>query len=59
MAIVYIEARPKCQTADAPVTDYVVEDHADHVLGSFLTQRMQFIGPKRTATLHTLPASAT
>jgi hypothetical protein len=38
MAVVYIEARPKSQTADAPVTDDVVEDHADHVLGSFLTQ---------------------
>ena len=38
MAVVCIEARPKSQRADAPVTDYVVEDHADHVLGSFKTQ---------------------
>jgi hypothetical protein len=36
MAVVFIEARPK-GTDDSPI-DYVVEDHADHVLGAFTTQ---------------------
>lgn len=35
MATVYIEARPK---GGGPIQDYVVEDHADHVLGTFKTQ---------------------
>jgi hypothetical protein len=38
MAVVYIEARAKSTTADAPVTNYVVEDHADQALGTFLTR---------------------
>ena len=38
MAAVYVEARPKGRIEGTPVTDYVVEDHADHVLGSFKTQ---------------------
>jgi hypothetical protein len=29
MAVVYVEARPK---GGGPINDYVVEDHADHVL---------------------------
>jgi hypothetical protein len=35
MANVYVEARPKGHREG----DYVVEDHADHVLGTFSTQR--------------------
>ena len=39
MANVYIEARPKGRPEGSPIDDYVVEDHADHVLASFGTQR--------------------
>ena len=38
MANVYVEARPKGRPEGSPITDYVVEDHADHVLGDFKTQ---------------------
>jgi hypothetical protein len=36
---VYIEPRPKGHPAGAHIDDYVVEDHADHVLAAFKTQR--------------------
>jgi hypothetical protein len=39
MANVYIEARPKGRPEGSHIDDYVVEDHADHVLGTFKTQR--------------------
>jgi hypothetical protein len=39
MANVYIEPRPKGRTEGSHIDDYVVEDHADHALGSFRTQR--------------------
>ena len=39
MANVYIEARPKGRSEGSRIDDYVVEDHADHVLGTFKTQR--------------------
>lgn len=39
MANVYVEARPKGRPEGSAITDYVVEDHADHVLGTFKTQR--------------------
>ncbi|HEY1525428.1 MAG TPA: hypothetical protein VGH51_04250 [Candidatus Angelobacter sp.] len=39
MANVYIEARPKGRHEGSPIDDYVVEDHADHVLGTFTTQK--------------------
>jgi hypothetical protein len=38
MATVYVEARPKGRTDESPITDYVVEDHANHVLATFKTQ---------------------
>jgi hypothetical protein len=38
MAAVYVEARPKGRIDGSPISDYVVEDHADHVLGTFRTQ---------------------
>src|SRR6516162_2630855 len=38
MANVFVEARPKGKPAGSPITDYIVEDRADHVLGSFRTQ---------------------
>jgi hypothetical protein len=39
MANVYVEARPKGHPEGSNVDDYVVEDHANHVLGTFKTQR--------------------
>ena len=39
MANVYVEARPKGRPEGSAITDYVVEDHADHVLGTYKTQR--------------------
>ena len=39
MANIYIEARPKGRPEPSPIQDYVVEDHADHVLATFKTQR--------------------
>jgi len=38
MANVYVEARPKGRPQGDPITDYVVEDHADHVLSTHPTQ---------------------
>lgn len=38
MANVYIEARPKGREEGTYVAEYVVEDHADHVLGTFRLQ---------------------
>jgi hypothetical protein len=38
MPNVYVEARPKGRQEGTPIDDYVVEDHADHVLGTFRTQ---------------------
>ena len=39
MANVYVEARPKGRPEGSPTHDYVVEDTADHVLGTFTTQK--------------------
>jgi hypothetical protein len=39
MANVYVEARPKGRPESSSIEDYVVEDHADHVLATFRTQR--------------------
>ena len=33
------EPRPKGRPEGDPIDDYVVEDHADHVLATFKTQR--------------------
>jgi len=39
MANVYVEARPKGRQAGDRIDDYVVEDHADHVIaGPYKTQ---------------------
>ena len=37
MTTVYVEARPKGRKEGSAITDYVVEDHADNVLGTFKT----------------------
>jgi hypothetical protein len=39
MTTVYVEARPKGRSEGSAITDYVVEDHADNVLGTFKTQK--------------------
>jgi hypothetical protein len=38
MPNVYVEARPKGRPENSPIEDYVVEDHADHVLPTFKDQ---------------------
>jgi hypothetical protein len=44
MAVVYVEARPK---GGGPITGYVVEDHADHVLATTHTQEEAIAWAKR------------
>ena len=39
MPNVYVEARPKGRLEGSAIDDYVVEDHADHVLATFKTQQ--------------------
>jgi hypothetical protein len=39
VANVYVEPRPKRRPPGEPITDYVVEDHADHVIGTFKDQQ--------------------
>jgi hypothetical protein len=48
MANVYVEARPKGRPEGSPIQDYVVEDHADHALGTFGTQKERFSGSLQT-----------
>ena len=38
MANVFVEARPKGRAEGTAIDDYVVEDHADHVLHTSNTQ---------------------
>ena len=47
MATVFIEARPKGKPENSPISDYVVEDHADHVLATFRTQHEAIEWAKR------------
>src|ERR1019366_2468787 len=39
MANVYVEARPKGRPEGSAIQDYVVEDHANHELGTFKSQK--------------------
>ena len=39
MTVVFIEARPKGKPEGSPIEDYIIEDHANHVLASFKTQK--------------------
>jgi hypothetical protein len=39
MATVFVEARPKGRPEGTHIDDYVVEDHADHVLHTSSTQK--------------------
>lgn len=47
MAIVYVEARPKGRPEGSHIVDYVVEDHADRLLGTFKTQQEAIDWAKR------------
>jgi hypothetical protein len=47
MANVYVEARPKGRPENTRIDDYVVEDHADHVLATFPTQKEAIDWAKR------------
>ena len=38
MPNVYVEPRPKGRKEGTKINDFVVEDHEDHVLGTFNTQ---------------------
>src|ERR1700739_498222 len=44
MPNVYVEARPKGRPGNSPIEDYVVEDHADHVLATFKDRRGHRLG---------------
>jgi hypothetical protein len=48
MPNLYVEARPKGGPEGSAIDDYVVEDHADHVLATFKTQRRS-TGPEIAA----------
>jgi hypothetical protein len=54
MANVFIEARPKGHQQGTRIDDYVVEDHADHVLETFKTSMRRLIGRKSRDTIHSL-----
>ena len=47
MATVFVEARPKGRSEGSPVTDCVVEDHADHALYTTKTQHEAIEWAKR------------
>lgn len=47
MATVYVEARPKGRQEGTAITDFVVEDHADHVLHTASTQGQAIEWAKR------------
>jgi hypothetical protein len=47
MPNVYIEPRPKGRLDGSPVEDFVVEDHADHVLATTKTQHEAIAWAKR------------
>jgi hypothetical protein len=47
MTVVYVEARPKGRPEGSKIDDYVVEDHADKVLGTFPTQKEAIEWSKR------------
>ena len=50
MATVFIEARMKGRPEGTAIDDYVVEDHSDHVLGTFKTQKEAIDWGRRTTS---------
>jgi hypothetical protein len=59
MPNVYVEARPKGRPENSPIEDYVVEDHADHVLAGSRTKARPSPGRTRKAISRSSPGSAT
>jgi hypothetical protein len=59
MSDVFVEPRPKGNRDGSPITDYVVEDHADHVLATRNTrfEAIQWARPRPHAHLAPCPAS--
>jgi hypothetical protein len=57
MANVYVEPRPKGRMEGSHIDDYVVEDHADHVLATFKTNMRRSIGRRNRGTIPWWPAS--
>jgi hypothetical protein len=49
MPNVYVEARPKGRSEGSSIEDFVVEDHADHALGTLKRRKRRSTGPGRTA----------
>jgi hypothetical protein len=47
MTVVFVEPRPKGKQEGSPIDDYVVEDHADHALGTFKTQEQAIAWSKQ------------
>jgi hypothetical protein len=59
MAKVYVEARPKGRPEGTRIDDYVVEDHADHVLpASFLNSLSHIQLVTVVSSCHASKASA-
>ena len=56
---VYIEPRPKGRAEGTPIEDYVVEDHKDHVLKTFKTQKEAIDWAKKEGHHPLSPASGT
>ena len=52
MANVYVEPRPKGRPEGSHIDDYVVEDHADHVLQTCKTQHEAIDWAKNGHTPH-------
>jgi hypothetical protein len=57
MAQVFVEPRPKGRKEGDQIDDYVVEDHADHVLHTAKTQEDAINWAKKKATRRTSPVS--
>jgi hypothetical protein len=50
MPNVYVEARPKGRPEGSAIEGFVVEDHANHVLATFKTQRRPSTGRQSRVT---------
>lgn len=53
MAVVYVEARPKGKAEGSPITDFVVEDHADRVMHTSDTEKESIDWSKKTGIART------
>jgi hypothetical protein len=57
MPNVCVEPRPKGRPEGSDIEDFVVEDHADHILASFRTQQKAIDWAKARGTLLLSPGS--